>query len=154
MLSEKQKILVSLLPLALSLLFAAGMFVAGYTMTDQLREKRDGEYRTQKRLDDLNEIMRNRDGSSRRTNDSAGKQSRRKNNNVEDYFFLMVALFLAPMGFLAAGKSLGLVNFSENTVFLTKGIERNLVTAAIAICLLSVSALTGYIGLLKLGFLP
>jgi len=154
MLSEKQKILVSLIPPALSLLFAVGMFVVAYSTTEPLREKRESEYRSKKNLDDLNEIMRTHNNSSGRTNDYGGKQHRRKNNDVSNYFFLMVAFFLAPMGFLAAGKALGLINFSEKTIFLTNGIERNLVTAAVAICLLSVATLCGYIGLLKLGFLP
>jgi len=50
MLSEKQKILVSLIPLTLSLLFAVGMFVVGYNMTEPLREKRESEYRSKKKI--------------------------------------------------------------------------------------------------------
>ncbi len=146
MLSEKQKILVSLLPLMLSLLFAGGMFFVGYMMTDQIREKRESKYKSQKLLDDINEILPSRD--------HGGRQNRQKNSNANAYYFLTFAIILAPMGFLAAGKALGLVGFSKDTMFLTKGIERNLVTAAVAICLLSISALTGYVGLLLLGFLP
>ena len=158
MLSEKGRILVSLIPLTLSLMFAGGMIFSAYLTTDYSREQYREEKERQemeKHLIDLTKGIEKEfpNLAANKNTDDSPKWFAEKNKKTSlDYKILMFAIFFTFPAFVAGFNALGLMGFSKKTIFLTNGIERNLVTGSVAIFLGSLAGLLWYVWMLRNGF--
>lgn len=159
MLSEKGRILVSLIPLTLSLVFASGMIFIAYLTTDYSREQYQEKKKRQKMEKhsiDLTKMIEKEFpnlAANKNTDDSPKWFAKENEKTSPDYKILMFAIVFTFPAFVAGFKALGLVGFSKKTIFLTNGIERNLVTGSVAIFLGSLAGLFWYVWMLRNGFI-